>query len=356
MKWAVLYSVLFGILFSACEEVYYPKIDKVNNRIVADARIEMDRNDNVIVLSQTQGFYSGNYQYPEVSGARVTLLNDEGNEYVLPEIETGKFHVNVEIQEEQQYKVRIEYDNDIFESEFEKVPGVPKLDTVYGVPTTKTVAPGGSGSSNDFRTVEGVQLYADMLATEQTPNYRFTAERVAEYYWVEEIGDPEDPSNPIVIQILHFYWDKNVIADNFNIAAPPEYSSSKNIIKHPLFYIEQSMDLEPDSVFTGWIVVLHQHGISNAVYNYYNDLNDQLDADGRIFDPVYIQARNNFTCVNNKDDIILGNFEISRKTETRYFISYISKEVGYRIEELSNRSPISWHGETINDPPDFWAQ
>lgn len=345
----ILYILFISVLFSACEDVYIPDIDEVENVIVADARIEVGSNNNMVVLTETMSFNSSFYNYPEVSGGKVTLIDDTGSGFELPQVETGKFHVNVDIEGDRQYKIQVEYNGDIFESEYEKVPGVPSLDTVYGISTTKIVAPGGSASSADFRTVQGVQLYADMVATEETPNYRFTADKVAEYIWEEE------SEGGLAAPIIHFYWEKSVVSENFNIAAPPQYSTTNSIKKHPLFFVGRSITLEPDSAFTGWILVLYQHGISNSVYNFYNDLNAQLNADGRIFDPVYVQARNNFKCVNNDTKAILGNFEISRKTETRYFIRFISDKSGYRVQKLSDRSPISWQGETIDTPPDFWA-
>lgn len=346
MKRFIVYSLLISLLLSACEEVYFPNIDEVESVIVAEARIEMGSNDNRIVLTQTQGFNDDSNQYAQVNGGKVTLIDDTGSEFKLPEIESGEFLVNVNIQKERQYQVRIEYDGNIFESEFEKVPGVPELDTVYGIPTTKILSEGGLSSSDDFREVEGVQLYADMKSTDTTSNYRFTGERVLETYWPEEsLFAPKD----------HFYWKKTVVADNFNIAAPPEYSNTKNIIKHPLYFVNKGTYLEEDHLLVGWILVVYQHSISESAYNYYNDLNAQLHADGRIFDPIYVQARNNFTCVNNKDELILGNFEISQKSETRYFVRYISDEAGYKIRELSDRSPIPWSGETLNITPPFWA-
>lgn len=346
MKQGLLYSLFIIILFSACEEVYFPKIDEVDNAIVVDARLEAGRYDNLIVLTQTQGFYNEYKNYPELSGASVTLLDNEGGEFVLPEVETGKFKVNKQLKEDNQYKIRIDYGGNTFESEYENVPGVPKLDSIYGIPEVKTIAPGGSGSSDDFRKVSGVQLYANLTSTVATPNFRFTAEKVLQSYWAQDLGGD---------LIMHYYWKKTVAQGIFNIAAPPEYSASNKIEKHPLYFIGRSAYLEDEQEFAGWILVLYQHSISKSTYDYYEDLNAQLDADGRIFDPIYVQARNNFTCLTNSDEIILGNFEISQKVETRYYIRYLSPELGYKIKELDDRSPIPWRGETIDEYPDFWA-
>ena len=63
--------------------------------------------------------------------------------------------------------------------------------------------------------------------------------------------------------------------------------------------------------FQGWIVIMYQYGLSESAYYYYKDLNNQLQAEGKIFDPLYVQPESNLKCVNNPEQLILGNFEIS---------------------------------------------
>jgi len=334
-------------VFVACEDVYVPDIDDVGNVVVADARIVNGRSDNYITLTQSQGFNDDFNDYSPALGGEVFLIDDKGNDYNLPEHEAGRFYVYPELYKERQYKIQIKYGGNTFESAFEKVPGTPVLDSVYGIAESKVIEVAGADDVNDFREVKGVQIYADMKSTTDIPYYRFTAHRVLEYLWIQPSG---------MFEIIHYYWKKSVAGGIFNIAAPAEYSGSKDIIKHPLFFMHRTVSLEPDSVMVGWLLVLNQNGISEPVYNYYNDLNNQLDSEGRIFDPVYVQARSNLKCINNEHAIILGNFEISNLTEHRYFIKYLSGKGGYRVEEIDDRSPIPWHGETINVPPDFWVQ
>lgn len=344
-KIAIYFIILVGILV-ACEDVYVPDIDEVENVIVADARIVSGNTNNYISLTESQSFNQDFSEYPAISGGKVALLDNNGNEYNLPETSTGQFRVNIPLLEGEEYKIKIEFKGNIFESGFERVPVLPSLDNVYGIPETKMIAAGGENDADNFASVEGVQLYTNMTSTPENPYYKFTAINTLEWRWVEstEMDD-----------VVHFFWSSYIPSGVFNIAGPPEYSSTTDILKHPLFFFRKSVSLEKDHYMTGWIMQLKQYGISSSAYNYYDDLNNQLDSEGRIFDPVYVQARSNIKCTNNPDEIILGNFEISNVAEHRYFIRYISERYGYKVEEVTDRSTIPWSGETIGVPPDFWV-
>lgn len=346
MKKLIIYLVILVLTFAACEDIYTPDIDDVGNVIVADARIVKGSSTNFIKLTQSQGFNDDFTTYPPIAGASVKLIDNAGNDYDLTEATDGNFYVHVELEEDREYKITIDFDGNGFESEYEKVPPIPRLDTVYGIPETKTVEVAGSNDVDDIRKVDGVQLYADIAINSEIPNYRFTASNVKEYTWHESTD---------FYDIMHFFWQTYPAGGIYNIAAPPEYSSSIDIFKHPLYFFSQSVSLEEDHYLTGFIMVLYQHAISGSSYNYYKDLNAQLDAEGRIFDPVYVQARSNIKCTTGTEKVILGNFEISNVVEHRYFVKYVSEEFGYRVEEVLDRSHIPWRGETIDVPPDFWV-
>lgn len=347
MKRLITYCMVFVALLIACEDVYIADIDDVGNVMVVDARIVAGGSSNIIKLTQSESFNVDNTTYPAISDASVTLADNAGNLYNLPETEEGSFYVNFQLEQEREYKIIINHDGNVFESEFEKVPPIPELDTVYGIPETNAVEVAGTNDVNDIRMVEGVQLYADISTNSEIPNYRFTSLRVMQFTW-HEVTD--------FYEIMHYYWQTYPVSGIYNIAAPPEYSSSKDIVKHPLYFYPRSVYIEPEQYLAGWIMVLYQHALSESAYNYYKDLNAQLDADGRIFDPLYVQARSNLKCTTSSDKIILGNFEISNKVEHRYFIRYMSEELGYRVEKVLDRSPIPWMGETLDIPPDFWIQ
>lgn len=350
MKSLIIYCFLFLVMFTACEDIYSPAIDPVENVMVVDARIVYGKPDNVIKLYESRGFNESGYYYPGISGATVTIINSNNKEEMLEDSGDGIFPVRFELNPDLKYKLKITYQGDTFESSFEPVPEVPKLDTVYGFAEKKIIKTGGNNDVNDFRERVGVQLYADIENEKESPYFRFTSRKILQYTYQIEI-----PMMGGVIIETVTGWYSYYPQESFNIAAPPEYSGSTDIIKQPLYFLEKKVLREVSHSFEGWILILYQHGLSKTGYNYYKDLNSQLNAENRLFDPVYVQARSNLKCITNPKQIILGNFEISTVTETRYFVKYISEEKGYLIKPIPYFYDISESGEQMVRP-DFWEQ
>jgi len=349
MKWFVLYSILLSGLLFGCETVYTPDIEERENVIVADARIIYGQYDNYITLTESLSFNDDSYYFPPAQGGTVFLIDSDGNEYELPETQTGYFHVNFPLNSQISYKIRIQYKGNTFESSYEPVPKVPVLDTVYGIPEIEIVQEGGENNVHDFREKAGAQLYCDIVSEDEMPYYRFTARKIMQYTYPVEVNF----FGQILLQTM-FAWKSYSPQDIFNIASPPDYSSTKRITKHPLFFLDKKGPVSEDEVFDGWILILYQYGLSKSAHGYYDDLNNQLESEGRLFDPLYVQARSNMECVNDPGQIILGNFEISTIKESRYHVRFISDEKGYLVKPITYFYDIPQSGEQLDEIPDFW--
>jgi len=106
--------------------------------------------------------------------------------------------------------------------------------------------------------------------------------------------------------------------------------------------------------FIGWILYVYQYSISENAHNFYKDVNSVLEADGRLFDPLYVQTRNNLKCISNPEKLILGNFEISSPREYRFYVWYLSEELGYLVKPIPYFYDIPLEGESVEAYPEFW--
>lgn len=349
MKGLNLYGLFLIALLSACEDIYSPEINAVDNVMVVDARIVNGSSENYIQLKESHGYNDAKESYPGITGASVTLISSNGEKTNLDESAQGKFLLKGELNPDLNYKLKIDYQGESFESTFESVPQVPEIDTLYGITEDKTIRIDGDNDVINYWKKTGVQLYADILNENESPYFRFTARKILQYiYYVKVPFMGDTVYHPM------YAWYSYYPQDFFNIAAPPEYSVSTNIKEHPLYFLEQKITRGESQTFAGWILILNQFGLSKTSYKYYKDLNNQLLAEGRLFDPVYVQARNNLKCTTNPKLFILGNFEISAATETRYFVKYISEKAGYYIKEIPYFYQIPESGEQLNFTPDFW--
>lgn len=335
--------------FSACEDVYTPDIQNQENVIVADARIVVGGANNFVRLYKSIGFNDTDSNFPAISDAKVTLIDSNDNEFQILEESNGNYPVLFPLNPDLEYKLKIDYKQNNYESTFEPVPKVPGIDTLYGYPETKLVQEGGVNDVADFRENVGVQLYVDMENEKELPYYRFSAQKILQNTYPVEVMMMGD-----VMIVTMFTWNTFLPQESFNLASPPDYSSSKSILKHPLYFMEQKAVLDGGNSFNGWILILQQYGISKSAHSYYHDLNNQLNAEGRLFDPLYVQARSNLKCTNNPKQIILGNFEISSVKEYRYFVRFVSEEKGYLIKPIPYFYEIPHEGEQLSSPPEFW--
>lgn len=343
------YCFLLAGIITGCENIYSPDIEPRENVIVADARIVYGQEENFIRLYNSLGFSENNAGYPSIDGATVSITDSNNSEYQLTEEKKGIFRVNFSLSPELKYKIKIVYQENIYESGFEPVLEVPEIDSIYGLTEVKVIREGGENKVADFRERIGLQLYADMENTTNLYHFRFTARKTYQYiYPVEVLMFGE------LMEETMYAWKTMFPQGTFNIAAPPGYSSSVYIKKHPLFFMEKSAGITLGQSFTGWILYLYQYSLSKSAYDFYKDLNNQLNADGKLFDPLYVQARNNLKCINNPKQVILGNFEITTRKERRYYIRFISEEKGYLIKPIPYFYDIPLEGEQLGNPPDFW--
>jgi len=348
MKKVLLYCLLFAGFLSGCEDMYEPNIDSVEGTIVADARIVCGENIHHVYLYNSIGFYESDGESTGISGATVKLIDSNGNAFEFNELGEGDYRLNSPINPMLDYKLVIEKSGKTYESNVESVPKIPALDSVYGVPEVLVIQEGGENDVDNFTKSKGIRAHADIKTNTEMPYYKFTARKILLYTY------PVDTVIFFVPTVLTRYgWKSYYPQGSFNIAAPPEYSSSTDIKKHPLFFLNKWLLTGEAESCGGWILILYQHGISESAYNYYQDLNSQLGSDGKLFDPLYVQARNNLKCTSNPKALILGNFEISRRSETRYFVRFVSDEEGYIFRPIYDFYDIPLKGEQL-ELPEFW--
>ncbi|NOR75433.1 MAG: DUF4249 family protein [Draconibacterium sp.] len=346
MQKLIIYCIFLLVAFSSCEDIYTPDVEDREGVIVANARIIVGNDNNYIELYKSIGFNEISNVYPAVSNAMVYIIDSNGDDVQIHETEDGIYPVYLKLNSELEYKLKIEYDSNIYESTFEPVPNVPEIDTFYGIEELKLLIEEGENSVDDYKSTIGLQTYCDINKLIEPPYYRFSARKVMQYYYIEF------PNTEF--SITHYMWNSYFPSETFNIASPPEYTTGENIEKHPLFFVPKRVFLGEDNYFHGWILIIHQFALSKSSYNFYKDLNSQLNSDGKLFDPLYVQARNNLKCTNNPEQLILGNFEISTPKEYRFFVKFISDDLGYKVEPIYDFYDIPFSGDSPIVYPDFW--
>jgi len=358
MRKQLAYIVLFLLTIVACEEIYNPVLDDVDSLLVVEAILVSNQTTNYIHLSKSKSF--SNYDivelntYQPVSGATIYLVNQNNVKIKCTETSAGNYTLNYQLIKGARYSLLLEVEGETYNSDWQVVPEDPVMDSVYSGLETKVITTGTANSTEDIEDIRVAQVYADMDNKGALHYYRFSARRILQFINYYDTIFPLYPE-PVTLPI--FTWSSYKPTGTFNIAGPPQYSTATNISKHQLEYFDKDYNkFIPDTVtFAGWIYYVYQYGINEDTYNYYSDLNSQLDAEGKIFDPVYVQAEGNILCTSNQNKVVLGNFEISSFSEKRYFINYPKgKDTITVFKEIPYFYDIPERGEIKDFQPDFW--
>lgn len=347
----LLYILLLITSIIACEEVYIPDLENVDDLLVVEAILISDKEQNYIYLYKSLNFNSELNSYPAVTKAKVKLIDDKGSVRNLTEVNNGTYRLDGLLDKNRSYYLSIINENDAYISEIQKVPVLPDIDSIYGGFDTKTSTSGAVNSEEDVVTKVGLQIFADISNSENLNHYRFYGRKIIEFldfYDTIMYGEP--------MQMPIYGWRSYSPSGTFNIAGPPKYSAEKNIKKHRLEFFNQNYYefIADTQSFNGWIYIIDQYGISEKAYNYYSDLNSQLEAKGKIFDPVYVQVQGNISCTTDPEKLVLGNFEIESHKEHRYFLKYYRNNDKFSIKKLTHFYDIPGSGYVKDNPPVFW--
>jgi hypothetical protein len=346
----LLYLIGLFVLVS-CEEYYHPDLDTVNNLLVVESRITNEPAQNFVRISKTVNFYAASTTNP-VSGATCTILTEDGQRIEGLENSDGYFLFPFVPQAGSNYKLQISYGAETYESDFEKMPPLPTLDSIYAEITTKTSystdAYGKPYTNEDV----GFDLRINAPIYSENTYYRFSWRGILQWY-IELESEMGPPPPPI------YGWKSFYDTDVFNLAGPKDYTSSDKVTNHSVLY--RSLDyyasyLDSAAMIpAGWIFIVHQYGITPNSYSFYKKINDQLEASGQLFDPVYTQIYGNMHCTSNPDQIILGNFDLCSYKQHRYFVHGYKSSISL-IQHVINSYPnIPATGMTTDGTlPGFW--
>jgi hypothetical protein len=201
--------------------------------------------------------------------------------------------------------------------------------------------------------VEGIETFNDFYSHPLHPfAFKFNVTLLIEYTYFT-IPDHEK-----------FYaWLKYDLNNNINIAQSICKNGNNVIFSHalPFFPVEKSwFSLEPDLEkegfqITHWILIIDQFGLNEDSYGYYKQISDQLEAEGRLFDPLAVQINGNIQSVNNSRTLVLGNFEISSKRTLTYLVLPVWTERTVIYRKIPDLPDIADKGATnIRNKPAWW--
>ncbi|MBN2772682.1 MAG: DUF4249 domain-containing protein [Prolixibacteraceae bacterium] len=351
MKRIIYIGLILLLALGSCEDIYIADLEIGSQHLVVEAKIDATQPVNKIRLFRTVGFYESD-NYPPVDDAVINLIDNNGKVFECVNSGNGNYTFYSSIDAKNSYKLQILYNGETYESVYETVPEIPTLDSVYGEATSKSIVEFDTDGNQVLNSYDGIQCYADIKNDISKKYYRFDARkiRLSNYPFDTIMGTP--------VTVTKYIWNSFYPDEGYNIATSSPYSNNYNIYKHTMDFINAQfsklLNYNTGERERGWIYIIHQYSISTSAYQFYEELNKQLESEGKIFDPVYSQAFGNIKCTSDKSKVILGNFEIQNYKEHRYFVKFINSKKEFTIERIDTFFKIPERGVRSIYPPDFW--
>ena len=336
------------MLLASCEEYYTPIIDTVDDHLVVEALITNDLSKNYVRLTKTRGFYDK--QAPvAVAKAIVQLVEKSGNFVNGTESSTGSFSFKSAPVTGNNYKLRIYYQNNTYESEMVTMPPLPTILNAYSESKTLTAYNTDAYGKPIASSQKGRNIYVDAPKTNALAYYRFSTRSTIEWIYAPP-GKGGPPPPPL------FGWE-TFFEKNFNIAAPKTFSQSDTIKMHQLGWLayDARYYLHSDTlVVSGWVLNVDQYGTSKGSYDFHEKMNSQFAADGSLFDPIQTQIYGNITCVTDPSIIVFGYFDLNSYRQYRYYTNLYAQEKDIKLRQIYRYPNIPDKGQIYDWPPEWW--
>lgn len=265
MKKLILLVVFFGI-FSSCEDVVDVELNNAPPRLVIEANLNVWENGTArasVRLTTTAPFFDN--EVPLVSGATVTVTDENGAVYPFIYSDNGFYTADLVPQINTEYTLHIIYNDEIYTA----------TETLYPVVPLEFVEQRNDGGF----TGEDIELKAYFTDPPEARNF----------YFFEGISD------------------RGVVLDVFN----DEFFNGNTIFG---YYLVEDLAVADEVKF-------NLYGVSEAFYNYMFILLQQTsEQGGGPFETQPATVRGNIINETNPENFPLGYFRISEVSTLNYTV------------------------------------
>jgi hypothetical protein len=286
------FALCFLLFMYSCISPYKPNISKYENVFVVDGELTNLDGPYTVTLSRSYEFDESSGD--AVTGALVKIIDNTGLEVELQEASDGVYTtVDSTFQGVigNSYKLHIEVDDEVYESDFETLREPIEIDSIYWE----------YDSDKD-----GIQLLLDTHDPNNSTHY---------YMWQYE----ETWKFRVPIDITdHPEWKECYdysTSSNLDIATSSQ--RTEDIIEgHKIKFIDENTN----RLYIRYSILVRQMALSDEAYQVFKDLVTLNVNQGTLFDPIPSSLVGNMQNLTNEDEPVLGYFLVAGASEKRIFI------------------------------------
>ncbi len=338
-------------LLTSCYKVYDPQIDTAKKVLVVDGMITNKKEAYHINLTSARPFNSLEKGSP-VEAANVYVTDNQGNSYLFNERDKGDY-----ISDSLQftgiagyiYRLHIATPaGDEYESDPQRLFPEVNTDTVYAEFDNKEIMERTTGLKVNMH---GADILIDIRTqSDSITRYRFTSNLVMQYFYTIGYMLPHN-----YLLTFEYYCWQTVNANTDIDLTRMEYSlNSASIRKHPVCFLVDNyvvnalryglkVNME-DSTGSATetnsyknfdihhnILYLNHYKLNNETYLYYKSLDEQMQSEGKLFDPIAVQLNGNIKCLTDPVKKAIGYFEASSVSYSAFILDF---------RNLKNSQPV----------------
>jgi hypothetical protein len=369
MKPIIILILSLTILLGSCYEPYNIKVDSNQLVLVVNGMITNESTSYKILLNYAAPFNSGSTGIP-VYNAVVYVTDNLGNNYSFSGAGSGLYMSDPSQftgQPGNAYKLHIKTsDGYEYESGSQKLFPEAHPDKIYSEFDNKEVLNKVNGS---YILSNGGDILVDIVNHSDTlPRFRFMSNLVTQYFY--------DYSQPYQKPIYYYCWQTDNANSDINLTGGKYSISSASINQHNVCFVDDNLlyygltytagyqgEGLPYKAIPTWeykscvvtkrILCLQQYTLNKETYEYYRNLNLQLQSEGKLFDPIAAQLSGNIKCVSDPNIKVFGFFEASAVSRSAYKIDFRNLTDNQPSVTETNILPPEPNGCEIDNMPLF---
>ena len=350
--------LLMALLLPACQEEYFTELDNVESLLVVDGLITDNPGPHQVRLSFSNRFQDEAGMNP-VSNAVLYIESDDGvrTELQADPLAPGTYLTPADFRgvAGKSYTLHIDTpEGEVYRSDPQIMTERLSVDSVYIEYGQMVFYRKSRMSNNVYRVpVEGFSFFLRSAPADgDEQHFRFRS--INYMQWTLPVGD-------VAYWINWWQWDAtDFLGKDLGKASSREPSAQQvgflPLANQDFFYF--GFNPTEDSLEGA---ILHSARVlSNRVYSLNDDShafhkarNEQLNNEGRFFDPIASQPLGNIRCISNPEKIALGHFETSAEVVFTYQVVSNFTEGTRHLVPIESFEPKPIQGRMLVGPPNY---
>jgi len=344
MRSYIIIVIISCITLVSCYKPYDKSIDTNGKILVINGLITNQKASYRIHLSYVVPFDSSGTGQPAYA-SNVHITDEKDNYYAFHELGNG-YYASDSLQftgnPGSTYTLHINMvDGERYESDPQVLYPSSYSDSVYAEFDTQETL---SKITGMIILSHGANILANIKKeSDNISRFRFTTNLVTQYV-------SPGPS---------YCWQTENANPNINLTGRDYSTDSASVNKHAICFIDDYLFRwvsDTTVMVANRIIYLNQYTLNNEAYLYYNNIDELLRSDGKLFDPIATQLVGNIKCLTTPDKKVFGFFEAASVTHSCYKVDF--RNLINDQPSITKRQyilPPKLNGCSENIIPPFWG-